>query len=139
MNNTPWLDEPTESRWIDEATGLPCFARRFDNMHSWNGYVGFPTSFLDRTKTHAVRTSPHGGVLCHRVFRFDSLADAVWFERAGYDPLRVWWAGFDCAWASDGDLLPCHPQYGGTWRSLDFVRTECAKLARAIRDAMEKT
>lgn len=34
----PWLDEPDEVSWLDEATGYPCLVRRND-MGNLCGYV----------------------------------------------------------------------------------------------------
>jgi hypothetical protein len=133
MTTTPWLDEPTESRWVDEATGLPCFARRFGNMHPWRGYVGF----VPTTSVEADDDCVHGGITWSGTLSVDSLADAALIELAGCDPRHMRWRGFDCY--HPGDVMPQLNEFSGTWRTLDFVRGQCAKLALAIKDALEKT
>jgi hypothetical protein len=132
MNNTPWLDEPLECRWVDEATGLPCYAWRFHDNWTWCGYVGYSSK-----RQLAVKACVHGGVSFHGKIGFDlqSFADAVWLARAGHDTKYMWWMGFSNVHL--GDFVPVFPERGGAWRSLDFVRTECAKLALAIRDALD--
>jgi hypothetical protein len=132
MNNTPWLDEPTEFRWIDEATGLPCWARRVDKRAPWYAHVGFATTESVDVDDACV----HGGVTFLGEIPIDSLADAMWLDHAGCNPLHARRFGFDCY--HEGDFIPWMPNYPGTWRSLDFVRAECAKLARAIKDALDE-
>jgi hypothetical protein len=127
----PWLDEPLESRWIDEATGLPCWARRYGKESPWRGYVGFATTESVEVDGDCV----HGGVTGDHEILVDSLADAALIERAGCDPQHMRWRGFDCY--HYGDAIPQLHEFSGTWRSLDFVRAECAKLARALRNALD--
>lgn len=51
------------------------------------------------------------------------------------DPDRVWWLGFDCS--HYGDLSPeMERRYadGGTYRNIEYVKRECASLARQLSE-----
>ena len=66
--------------------------------------------------------APEGFGICHRAF--DGRPD------------RIWWFGFDCGHFMD--LIPSMPQMGsglptGTYRTLEYVKTECTDLARQLK------
>lgn len=44
--NGPWKAEPDKIQWTDEATGLPCIARRVPHSGAWCGYVGISSNHL---------------------------------------------------------------------------------------------
>jgi hypothetical protein len=146
----PWDGEPDRAEWRDEATELPCLAKR-SRLGSWCGYVAVPPGHpwhgvdyddLEGTEVHGGLTfagecSPEHGI-CHVPAEGES-AD-------------VWWLGFDCAHA--WDLVPgletmldqvddrLHSR--GVWsdyreiniyRDLDYVKAECAQLAAQVATA----
>lgn len=148
----PWQDEPDKIQWLDEATGLPCLANRNDRIGHWCGYVGVPPGHpLYEVSYHIHETDfeVHGcltfsghcdGHICHEV------------EPGEED--SIWWLGFDCGHAGDrspGGLDHLDPglqffvalagdsadEYGGTYKTLEYVKAECRKLATQLA-AMQK-
>jgi hypothetical protein len=145
----PWDDEPDYAQWRDEATGLPCVARRNERYGHWCGYVGVPPGHpahgRDYEEEHETlpELDVHGGLtyaapcdpehgICH-----------VPGPGEGDD---FWWLGFDCGHFMDhqpglvamerelgmpGGLPP--PGISGTYRSLGYVKDECARLAQSLR------
>ena len=99
-----WDDEPDYHEWISKA-GIPCRAVRNPLIGTWSGYVDTP----DHLPIDAFTTDVHGGL-------------------EYYDQYCV---GFDCS--HDGDFRPELPQYGGVYRTLEFVVEECERLAEVIR------
>lgn len=150
--NGPWVGEPDKMQWVDQATGMSCLAVRNPGIGSWCGYVGVGRlhpwygkdydgidanvhgglTFADRCKPNTGR-GQHG--ICHVVDK-DENDD-------------VWWLGFDCA--HYGDQMPASAalfseldkKYGTNWhndrnsvyRTLDYVSTECARLAEQAQMA----
>ena len=107
-------------RWVDEAAGLPCVARK-TSLGIWCGYVG-----TKRTIPFPEDLDVHGGV----TYTGDRVANE--------DPDGYSWIGFDCAHYGDHipGLLGGKPLRGDeVYRDLDFVKGECAKLASQLEDA----
>jgi hypothetical protein len=145
----PWNAEPDKVQWIDAATGLDCIARR-GGGGAWCGYVGVP----ERHKYFGshyddVDVDCHGGLTfadrCHAGAEETAICHVPFDGRSD----KIWWLGFDCAHA--GDLVPGHiaiaPVYrslsrifsdnedlggGDHYRTLDYVRDQCAKLAAQL-------
>jgi hypothetical protein len=114
----PWEAEPNEVVWNDEVTGLPCLIVR-DTFGYLSGFVGVQ----ENSRYHGMGAgevffSTHGGVAAA--------------GRKSSDPLRrgLWWFGFDCA--HHLDVVPGLPGQSGEYRDIDYVRTECSKLATQI-------
>lgn len=149
----PWDDEPDKAQWIDPDTELDCLTVRNGHSGSWCGYVGV----LPGHKWHGVEYDKlgeypdvHGG-LTYSNFCMEGAEEGpgVCHVPAPGRPANVWWLGFDCAHAFD--LMPTmearmaelwktvediHPDpYPKAYRTFEYVRGECADLARQIKAA----
>ena len=131
-----WDTEPDKAEWTDEETGLDCLAVRTRLGH-WCGYVGVPEGhpFYERdyysldtdVDVHGDLTYSNScsGNICHESDK------------------KVWWLGFDCA--HSGDLSPGHSREfhvavshlfrADIYRTLEYVKNECASLASQLREA----
>lgn len=126
----PWFSEPDRDEWTDEATGLACFAKRGAGS-AWCGYVRLPDpTTLDLDADEWQSLDVHGGVTWGPVaFRRDvdpRLPDGVW-------------VGFDCC--HHGDLMPLGSLFANgseTYRTLDYVRGECSRLAAQVIATQQK-
>lgn len=120
----PWLDEPDELQFVDEATGLECLILRAHSLIHLCGYVrvpeGHPLHGLSYDNAHF---EVHGGI----TFAGD------------LDPRPGFWFGFDCAHLND--LVPGmrRRESTDTYRTIDYVRAQCSSLARQIKNAAEAT
>lgn len=143
----PWADEPDKIQYEDDATGLPCLINRVEFSGALCGYVGVPSghpwygkSFLDLQGVAAHRglsysdhcqEGPEDIAICH--IPQDGESD------------EVWWLGFHCH-NIPYDVGPAfdafHREIGlditfrtdveSVYRTVDYVRAECARLARQI-------
>ena len=137
----PWDDEPDRAEWRDEATGRPCLAVR-NSMGAWCGYVAVdPGHPLCDGGRDDLDLDVHGGVTYA-----GKCNDHVCHTPLPGEPADVTWIGFDCGHC--GDLMPLMRMrereldaklgrrlaspYGKEYRTLDYVRTECAKLAAQV-------
>jgi hypothetical protein len=154
----PWTNEPDKAQWIDEATDLDCLAVR-NRMGAWCGYVGVPPDhpLHDIDYDTANESAPkdpeydyryfdvHGGLtfsdFCHE--GAEDKGPRICHIAGPGRPERVWWLGFDCA--HGGDLTPRDLEYDlpeslrkhrsrDVYRDLDYVRAECAKLAKQLAE-----
>lgn len=145
--NGPWADEPDKLQWQDDETGLPCLIVR-NPVGSLCGYVGVPLGHpwhgLDNDDDELVDVEVHGGLTFSGACQEgDDSARRICHIPSPGEADDVWWLGFDCAHA--GDISPSverPPRFlevsGGfheTYKSLDYVRAECASLARYIAAA----
>ena len=116
----PWDDEPDTAEWTDETTDLRCYIVRNKFSGSWLGYVMVPVGHPMHGKGYDdLDLRVHGGV----TFSGDKKGDGAH------------WLGFDCAHA--GDLIPVLDPFelDDQYRDIDYVKSECADLARQIKDA----
>jgi hypothetical protein len=120
-----WGNEPDKAEWRDEATGLPCIARR-GSSGAWCGYVGVaPTHPLhsiaygecpdDCAKyqekgycDHCPESSlcVHGGITFSNPCRPNEDGHGICHVPEEGEDDDVWWFGFDCAHA--GDFSPAY-------------------------------
>lgn len=126
----PWDDEPDALEWTDAATGLPCRIVR-SLMGNLCGYVGVkPSHPAYGVEASKLGLSVHGGLNFAR------------------EELGLWWLGFDCAhlnldivpsieWQSQGILSNWPGRPRPQYRTVDYVRHECAVLALQL-DIMTK-
>lgn len=146
-----WLSEPDKTQWTDAATGLPCLAVRNPHSGHWCGYVGvaeghplFGVGYGDAQAADGEWIDVHGGLtfsdFCTegeaREFGICHIPDEG-------EPERVYWFGFDCAHL--GDLAPARrmrergmgfaADLGDKYRTLGYVKAECAKLATQLTSA----
>jgi hypothetical protein len=143
----PWSGEPDKAQWIDTVTGLDCLMVR-NHMGALCGYVGVQPGHKWHGKDwDEVEPHPyvHGG-LTYAAFCMEGAEDGpgVCHVPEPGRPANVWWLGFDCAHL--GDLMPRYMEddmrdiapslcEGSVYRTFEYVRGECAKLALQIRDA----
>jgi hypothetical protein len=137
FGNGPWQDEPDRDQWIDEATGLRCYAVRHPDMGHWCGYVAVPQAHPwfglgyseedDEGREPELHIEVHGGITYADTGKF------LGTENGSED----WLFGFDCAHA--GDYVPglgssaLMRSKEDNYRTLQFVRDECARLARQLQ------
>lgn len=113
----PWDEEPDEDRWVDPATGVPCKAWRHPSLRTWCGYVRLPEGHPWLAEDADLSgVDVHGGI--------------TGSPSTGPDPEM--WVGFDCAhgfdlWPDDVDRRWSLPL--SEYRTLTYVRSECAKVA----------
>jgi hypothetical protein len=144
----PWDGEPDRVLWIDEATGLHCLARRAEMGH-WCGYVAVPKTHplfgKDYNEVDYDKVTPHGGLTYAQECAGDP-DRGICHRTDGGD--HAWWFGFDCAHAWDygpgtacfraaildhgDDRRPADPAWDETYRTLDYVKRECGKLAAQL-------
>lgn len=133
----PWTNEPDRVEWRT-STGLHAIALRQPRRGHWCGYVGVapghPWHGVDLSSYPSGVEHPevHGGITYS-----DACVGAVCHVPAPGEPEHLWWVGFDCAHYGDaaphqfGDW-PIIAGYGrtlDTYRTLDFVRGQCERLA----------
>lgn len=160
----PWQDEPDKVQWKDEATGLPCLAKRHPRHGHWCGYVGVseghPAFEKGYDDVHDLfgpydsdaYLSVHGGLTYADACEEGDEAASICHVPEPGEPDHVWWLGFDCAHSGDvspameardrqkyeetGDpfWLPIKYPWSDSYRTLDYVRAECASLARQLTE-----
>ncbi len=131
----PWMDEPDKVQWRDEVTGLPCLAKRNPLAGNWCGYVGveqghpfFEVWYGDGPEDEV---AVHGGLTFSAACQEGPEATTICHVPEPGESDHVWWLGFDCGHAFDfapglGHQLASQRE---EYRSLDYVRGECASLA----------
>lgn len=152
----PWDEEPDKAQWIDEDTDLDCLMVR-NGLGALCGYVGVqpghPWYGKDYDEVPAVEV--HGG-LTFSDFCQEGAEDDPRICHAPEPgrPAKVWWLGFDCAHFMDlvpellefegkrlktlNDLQAYMERDGNTYRTFEYVRQECASLAKQIHEAEEE-
>jgi hypothetical protein len=144
----PWNDEPDRVEWRDEETKLPCIALRVPWSGHWCGYVGVGPDHRLHGKDYdheSVNVEVHGGLTfasaCQEPNPKQGDHRVCHTPEAG-EPDHAWWFGFDCA--HSGDMSPsdeararrgaamCYRD--GYYKPLDFVKSECASLARQLAE-----
>lgn len=147
-----WDGEPDKVQWPDEATGLPCIAKRHPTSGHWCGYVGVPEGhsafgkgFEDVTvkDDEGADAYPdvHGGLTyADRCDNRENEAEGVCHVPDPGEP-EMWWLGFDCA--HSGDVSPGNIRryaemglgrltHYESYKRLGYVKQECAKLASQL-------
>lgn len=126
----PWHEEPDRLEWRSE--GLPCLIVR-NRLGALCGYVGVSEGHPWHGKSaDEIEASAHGGLtyaaaceghICH-------------VPLPG-EPDSVWWVGFDCLHGGDEapGMLGRGLGFGGTYRSVFYVRGEVEALAKQARGA----
>ncbi len=141
-----WDDEPDKMQWADPETGLPCLAVR-NWSGAWCGYVGVAEGHPHFGKNYDdVPAEVHCGLT------FSDACQPAAVEARGIchvpgpgEPDHVWWLGFDCAHCYDYSPRDAERarDEGGIWalthdveyRTLRYVRNQCAQLARQFKEA----
>ena len=132
-----WDAEPDKVQWQDEATGLPCIAKRVPYSGHWCGYVGVPPThpFYEKDYDEVDDVECHGGLTFASSCQEGEPGETICYVPAPGEPDDIWWLGFDCAHWSD--YQPAMEQFGrlpaGTYRTLAYVKDQCASLAAQLK------
>lgn len=159
----PWQNEPDELRWPDEPTSLPCVILRNRHFGTLCGYVGIAPGHALFGWSHKDKIYLRQEFFEGKFHRDFGLIDAWCYamsddQKNGVIPLSLalhvhggitWsgdlprglgnghhWFGFDCGHV--GDYSPGLPyaedlDLDQEYRTIDFVKGECARLAWQLR------
>lgn len=160
----PWMSEPDKVQWVDVATDLDCLALRngmgawcgyvgVPPGHKFHG-KGYDECVAACAEEYCYDHSPNGAVEVHGGLTFsDFCHESDKGEAFGicHTPFpgrehNVWWLGFDTAHSFD--LTPydaakeAHEGFRYPWkrsdrevyRTLDYVKAECARLAGQLAE-----
>lgn len=131
-----WDNEPDLAEGVDEESGLSCVAMR-NSLGAWCGYVLVPSG------------NRYFGQRYQDIEGSDDYPDihgGITFSGVLPDRPGTWALGFDCSHAEDyspsyaviltmAGTVPMSFIEGTEYRTLDFVKQECAKLAKFISKA----
>jgi hypothetical protein len=128
----PWRHEPNRVEWHSSATGRPCLMVR-GPRGAWCGYSAVAPShawFGQGYRTEGPDcVDVHGG-LTYSAPGHGEIRHAQHAPRPD-EPYRAWWwFGFDCSHCDDA--TPQHPERGGTYRDMAFVRAQVESLAEQL-------
>jgi hypothetical protein len=140
-----WSSEPDKVQWPDLATGLPCLAVRHARYGFWCGYVGVPpTHPLHGRHYDEPNVDVHGGLTFSDACQLGEEEGRGICHIDEEEP-NVWWFGFDCghAWDISPQDATRAEKEGGIWalvdddescyRTLEYVKQQCSKLALQLR------
>ena len=136
-----WDDEPDKVSWVDEATRLPCLAKR-NTFGAWCGYVGVPPEHPLYRVSDFDDADVHGGITYADACQDGPPEQTICHVPEPGESDNVWWFGFDCGHGMDlipgmEALMPSHLQsllgMNSTYRTLEYVKNECVKLARQLK------
>jgi hypothetical protein len=141
----PWDKEPDKVQWQDPDTGMPCLAVRNGHIGNWCGYVGVAESHpffgLDDSD-EKIDVQVHGGLIFSGFCAENDKEHGICHRPDPGEPDRVWWFGFDCCHAFDlapgltATIRKCGIDRfgipGDKYRSLSYVKRECAELAKQL-------
>jgi len=120
----PWQNEPDELEWIDEATELVCRIKR-NSLGALIGYVSLPSSHPWFGKDYQkIGAGGHRGLTYSRL-------------EAADDGAQIYWVGFHCAHYNDFYPWKAFPDESDVYRTIDYVKAECARLAAQAHKALE--
>jgi hypothetical protein len=134
-----WDAENDKAQWLDHESGLPCLMVRNPRGGHWCGYVGVPKGHpwhgLDYTASPELdAVEVHGGLtFASRCQHPEDEATGVCHVVEDGDDDDVWWLGFDCA--HYGDCSPGYQMFDGSYKTAEYIRFECANLARQVIEA----
>lgn len=138
-----WNDEPDKVQWQDQETRLPCLAKR-NPMGAWCGYVGIAKDhpLFEQNYGNCDDLNVHGGLTFSDFCVQDDKEHGICHVPDEGEPDHVWWFGFDCGHSFDlmPILLKRREAFADeTYKTLDYVRTECARLAHQLTEIEKKT
>jgi len=161
----PWMDEPDKVQWIDPNTDLDCLAVRnpmgawcgyvgLPPGHPFHGVDYDQCTVKDCGEDWCYEHSPNGAVRVHGGLTYANACQQSDDEAVGIchvplpgRPHDVWWLGFDCAHLGDqtpydvakaeheGHRYPWGLRAEDVYRDLEYVKAECASLARQLVSA----
>lgn len=135
-NRGEWDHEPDKVQWQDKETGLPCLAVRNSSAGFWCGYVG-----VDSKHPYFEKKYDDCDVDCHCGLTFSGKCGnnehGICHKVSEGEDDNVWWLGFDCGHCDDMSpgysKLPYMQSFmHGAYRTLDYVKLECASMARQL-------
>lgn len=142
-----WDGEPDKVQWKDEATGLPCLAKRNPHAGNWCGYVGIASDHPWHGKGYSDLPGypdVHGGLTFADDCQEGPPEQTVCHIPEPGEPEYLWWFGFDCAHAWDHSPrdhvmaaehgYPFTISHDSSYRTLGYVRNQCGKLAAQIKE-----
>lgn len=129
MIEKPWLTEPNEVKWVDQATGLICLILRAGEMGHLCGYVRIPRHHTLYLKSRRIKAEQH--IQVHGGITFTG---EMRRQGGGKRPGR--WIGFDCAHA--WDLVPGLLRHRGisaenAYRDIAYVTNQVERMARQVK------
>lgn len=126
-----WQYEPDRIEW--ERYGLPCLMIRHSFFGCWRGYVAvLPSHQCYQKSCHEVDIEGQYEI-CFSDFCQDYDSDeAVCHQPKPGEPDNVWWFGFDCCHAWDVAPAMNFKNPFGTYRNVDYVKTEVENLAAQL-------
>lgn len=145
-----WDGEPDKAQWKDEATGLICLAKRHPKYGHWCGYVGVDPSHPWHGKAYSddgVNAEVHGGLTFANSCQEGPPEQSICHVPTPGEPEHLWWLGFDCshAWdCSPYNVIQSRRGYPFTihadevYRTLEYVKGECVRLAYQVHSAASK-
>lgn len=138
----PWKGELDKAVWTDPATGLDCMHRRCRDGGYFCGYVavepGHPLyGFEHDAIPAALGVTAHTGLVESGPCDHGMEEEAMCHVPAPGRPHDVWWLGFKCD--DVGDDLPGGGRAragdrSGIYRTADYVRAECERLALRLAE-----
>lgn len=139
-NGGPWRNELDKAVWTDPATGLDCMHRRCADGGYLCGYVavepGHPLFGFDHDAIPAsFGVTAHNGLVESGLCDHGREDEVMCHIPAPGRPDDVWWFGFKCNMVDDHLPASGRARSGdqsGIYRSTDYVRAECAKLAMQL-------
>jgi len=115
---------------------LPCLIVR-NRLGALCGYVGVEKDSKLYGKHYSDIDSDFG---VHGGLTFSNKCDSTACESEGIchkpdagESDDVWWLGFDCS--HSGDLIPYRGFIGESYRNVAYVKSQCASLAKQIKEA----
>jgi hypothetical protein len=160
----PWTDEPDKEQWTDADTGYACLLKRnqlgalcgyvgVPEGHPWHGSRYSPDRDRDDELTPALRllarVNVHGGLNYAAPCEEGPDGHTICHVPAPGEPEPLYWFGFDCSHGYDyspgmgaeyrqlGMTLPaCLDTTQAAYRTVDYVKAECATLAAAAAAAL---
>jgi hypothetical protein len=140
----PWQDEPDKEQWPDEATGYACLIKR-NRLGALCGYVGVPEGHPWHGRGYDdVPADVHGGLTYAASCQEGPEEATICHVPAPGEPEPLWWFGFDCAHYMDlspgmsAELADAGLPWPGdreTYKTVTYVKAECASLAQQVAEA----
>jgi hypothetical protein len=137
----PWQDEQDAYAWKDASTGLDCRITRTPGVGILCGYVRIPYGHALYNRKNIPRVfedlfNVHGGITYSEMEK-----NIIWKWWKIIVSRHELWVGFDTAHSDD--YMPAMKNIRnnswwashGTYKDEMFVMTECANLARQIKEA----
>jgi hypothetical protein len=135
----PWQGEPDKEQWTDPATGYACLLKRSSFSGSLCGYVGVPEGHPWHGRSPA-GIAPGGRELTYGELCQEGPDEYTICHVPGPgEPDALYWLGFHCGYIRDIQPgreardrehgWPPIRDGGETYKTAEYVKEECARLA----------